>query len=41
MEYQKPTIVCVNIPVKVSCDSDEVTSCYGGRCERERFQHDY
>jgi hypothetical protein len=41
MKYQKPGITVVNIPVNMSRDSDERSSCYGGRCERERFQYDH
>ena len=41
MKYQKPGITAVNIPVNMSRDSDERSSCYGGRCERERFQYDH
>ena len=39
MKYQKPGITAVNIPVNMSRDSDERSSCYGGRCECERFQY--
>lgn len=41
MKYQKPGITAVNIPVNMSRDSDERSSCYGGRCEREMFQYDH
>ena len=41
MKYQKPSVTAVAIPVNMSRDSDERSSCYGGRCERERFQYDH
>ena len=41
MKYQKPSVTAVAIPVNMSRDSDERSSWYGGRGERERFQYDH
>jgi hypothetical protein len=39
--YTKPEIIERDITISVNSNESDVTSCYGGRCERERYGQDH
>ena len=41
MKYAKPEVKKVEIPVEISTEASETTSCDGGHCVRTRYGQDH